>query len=138
LVQPQLSSKSIVLERPFQASTDAIRGDEYELQQAFVNLLLNSLEAMSENAKLRISTETMKPGSNELAYLRVEVQDTGTGILPEHMERLFEPFFTTKDSGTGLGLAITRRIIEEHGGKISAASTPGQGTTFTVLLPGSH
>jgi signal transduction histidine kinase len=135
LVQPQVTSKSIVLERAFRASPDATKGDEYELQQAFVNLLLNALEAMSEKAKLTIGTETTASRTDGAQSLRVVVQDTGAGILPEHMEHLFEPFFTTKESGTGLGLAITRRIIEEHGGSISAASTPGQGTTFTVLLP---
>jgi two-component system sensor histidine kinase AtoS len=138
LVQPQVDSKSISLERAFRAGLDSTKGDEYELQQAFVNLLLNALEAMSEKARLTIATDTPATKPNKLEWLRVLVEDTGAGILPEHMERLFEPFFTTKDSGTGLGLAITRRIIEDHGGSISVASTPGQGTTFTILLPVSE
>jgi two-component system sensor histidine kinase AtoS len=138
LVQPQVSDKLIVLERAFRANADTIQGDEYELQQAFVNLLLNSLEAMSDKARLTIATENPAPSGNAPPCLKIVVQDTGAGILSEHMERLFEPFFTTKDSGTGLGLAITRRIIEGHNGTISVDSMPGQGTTFTVLLPSSH
>jgi signal transduction histidine kinase len=135
LVQPQLSNKSISLEQSFRAETDVTRGDEYELQQAFVNLFLNALEAMSTNGRLTVATETLAEGSGGARRLRVLVRDTGTGILPEHMNHLFEPFFTTKDSGTGLGLATTRRIIQEHEGSISVESRPGQGTTFAILLP---
>jgi len=135
LIQPQLSQKSISLERSFRANPDLARGDEYELQQAFANLLLNALEAMSEQGKLTVVVENVSEGPENGRRLRVTIQDSGAGILPEHMEHLFEPFFTTKASGTGLGLAITRRIIQEHGGSISVQSRPGQGTTFTVLLP---
>jgi signal transduction histidine kinase len=135
LVQPQLASKSILLERSLQANPDGAKGDEYELQQAFVNLLLNALEAMTEKGKLTVTTSALPEGISGLRRLQVVIQDTGEGILPEHMSHLFEPFFTTKAAGTGLGLAITRRIIQEHGGSISVESRPGQGTTFTVLLP---
>ena len=134
LVQPQLNARSIALERAFHATPDTANGDEYELQQAFVNLLLNALEAMSERGKLEVLTTNLN-SSDGSPVLQVVVRDTGSGIKPEHMQHLFEPFFTTKTSGTGLGLAITRRIIEEHSGSITAASTAGQGTTFTVLLP---
>jgi signal transduction histidine kinase len=70
-------------------------------------------------------------------FLRLVIQDSGSGISDENMERLFEPFFTTKPDGTGLGLAITRRIILEHHGLISVHSEPGKGTAFTILLPAS-
>jgi signal transduction histidine kinase len=69
------------------------------------------------------------------SWMRIRISDTGTGITQENMERLFEPFFTTKQNGTGLGLAVTRRIIEEHNGTIQVESQPGQGTTFSLLLP---
>src|SRR4029077_13252434 len=114
-----------------------VSGDDYELQQAFVNLLLNALEAMETNGTLTVATETVPanpPGAN-WPQLRVTFKDTGGGILPENMERLFEPFFTTKSGGTGLGLAITRRILQEHRGSITAESRPGEGTTFEILLP---
>ena len=70
-------------------------------------------------------------------WVRIEVTDSGSGILPENQARIFEPFFTTKEpgKGTGLGLAIVARIVDACGGRIGVTSTPGKGTTFTVLLP---
>jgi len=65
------------------------------------------------------------------------VRDTGCGIAPENLARLFEPFFTTKTEGNGLGLAITQRIIREHSGEITVDSVSGQGTAFTISLPGA-
>jgi signal transduction histidine kinase len=135
LVQPQLNQNSIQMERSFKSSSDLVRGDEYELQQAFVNLLLNALEAMSPNGKLTVGTENLLDGLKGQRHLRVVIHDTGTGILPEHLNHLFEPFFTTKDYGTGLGLATTRRIVQGHGGTIAVESRPGLGTTFAILLP---
>ena len=135
LVQPQLESKSISLERTFRAAPDLVNGDEDELQQAFVNLLLNALEAMSAGAQLTVRTENSAETAAGQSRLLVTVQDTGAGILPEHMPHLFQPFFTTKASGTGLGLATTRRIIQEHGGSIAVQSSPGHGTTFSIVLP---
>jgi signal transduction histidine kinase len=112
------------------------------LQQAFVNLLLNALEAMGENGVLMVATE-IAPADTATASgdplrkerIRLTIQDNGIGIPPENMERLFEPFFTTKPNGTGLGLAITRRIIQDHGGVISVESTPGKGTAFNIVFP---
>jgi hypothetical protein len=98
-------------------------------------LLLNALEAMSPKGKLTVATENLSNAPGGQHYLRVVIQDTGTGILPEHLNHVFEPFFTTKDYGTGLGLATTRRIVQEHGGTISVESRPGEGTTFAILLP---
>ena len=135
LIQPQLTHKSVVLERRLLASPDTTRGDEYELEQAFVNLLLNGLEAIEHEGKLTVSTETLaEPGHSE-RRLEIKISDSGSGILPEHLEHLFQPFFTTKSAGTGLGLVVTRRIIQEHGGSIAVQSQPQQGTTFSVILP---
>jgi signal transduction histidine kinase len=107
-----------------------VEGDDYQLQQAFVNLFLNSLEAMPPHGTLTVGT-----GPSNGRNLLVTVSDTGTGISPEIIDRLFEPFFTTKPNGTGLGLPITRRIIYEHGGSISVESQPNKGATFTIVLP---
>ena len=145
LVEPQLANKSAVLNRSFQAAPDLLQGDDYQLQQAFVNLFLNAVEALGPNGTLSITTDTYAPSANSgkrggpanRPQLRVAIKDTGTGIAPENMARLFEPFFTTKPQGTGLGLPITRRIIQEHRGAISVESQPGQGTTFQILLPTS-
>jgi signal transduction histidine kinase len=130
LVDPHFKGKSIVLNRAFQAPADVVEGDDYQLQQAFVNLFLNSLEAMPPHGTLTVGT-----GPSNDRNLLVTVSDTGTGISPEIIDKLFEPFFTTKPNGTGLGLPITRRIIYEHGGSISVESQPNKGATFTILLP---
>ena len=143
LVQPQLEDKSATLSRSFQAATDRLKGDDYQLQQAFVNLFLNAVDAMGPNGTLSVSTETCSPDarsakqadSMKRPHLRIMIKDTGVGIPPENLARLFEPFFTTKAKGTGLGLAITRHIILQHQGSISVESQPGQGTAFQILLP---
>jgi signal transduction histidine kinase len=133
LVDPHFKGKSIVLNRSFHASADLVEGDDYQLQQAFVNLFLNSLEAMAPHGTLTVGT-----GASNGRNLEVTVRDTGAGISADIIDRLFEPFFTTKPNGTGLGLPITRRIIYEHGGSISVESQPNKGATFTILLPISH
>jgi signal transduction histidine kinase len=135
LVQPHMETKSILVEQFFRASQDEVNGDEYELQQAFVNLLLNAFEAMGPEGTLSISTELVTPKDSATPQVCVTIKDTGAGILPEHMRHLFEPFFTTKASGTGLGLAVTQRICQEHHGNILVESQPGTGTTFHVMLP---
>ncbi len=145
LVQPKLASKFIEVQRSFEAASDLTAGDEYELEQAFVNLLLNALEAMGESGKLTISTGTIETGNPAPSVskaagpprLRINIQDTGPGIPPQNLEHLFEPFFTTKPSGTGLGLAVTYRVVQEHGGTIQAESRQGEGTTFSITLPGA-
>ncbi len=129
LVEHQISGKLISLERSYQASPDTVRGDEFQLQQAFMNLLFNAIEAMGANGTLTVGTEIAD------GRLRIQIRDTGMGIAPENRGRLFEPFFTTKKNGTGLGLAICRRIVLEHRGTISAQSENNQGSTFTISLP---
>jgi two-component system, NtrC family, nitrogen regulation sensor histidine kinase GlnL len=135
LVQSQVESRPIELRRQFEASCDSLEADEYELEQAFVNLLLNALEAMGGGGRLTVSTRLTPAGAGGSPQLAVDIQDTGTGIAAENMRRLFEPFFTTKPSGTGLGLAVTRRIVQDHGGTIAVESQCGQGTTFQIVLP---
>jgi two-component system sensor histidine kinase HydH len=71
-------------------------------------------------------------------FVRVEVRDTGVGIAPQDLGRIFDPYFTTKPSGAGLGLAIVQKIVDAHGGEIRVESTPGQGTTVTILLPAKN
>jgi two-component system NtrC family sensor kinase len=143
LVQPQLQDKAIAVNRSLQAVDEVVNGDDFQLQQAFVNLLLNALEAMGPNGRLTVETLTpesaaapvRRSGSGLARKLLVVIQDTGAGIAPEHLGQLFEPFFTTKPQGTGLGLAITRHIIQAHGGTIEVESQLGSGTVFRIALP---
>jgi signal transduction histidine kinase len=131
LVGHQLDAKKLKARRDFRAASDRLHGDEYQLQQAFLNLFFNAIEAMKAGDELSVRTEMVrKPPA-----LRVSVSDTGLGIPAENIDRLFDAFFTTKQDGTGLGLPITRRIVEEHKGAISVASRPNKGSTFEVTLP---
>ncbi len=141
LAQHRVEGRQVTFERKLQAEKDVLEGDSYQLEQAFVNLLLNGVEAINGVGTLTVTTELIGPPDGQLRggesrrWMRTRVSDTGAGITAENMERLFEPFFTTKQNGTGLGLAVTRRIIEEHHGTIQVESHAGKGTTFTVLLP---
>ncbi len=134
LGEHQINSKLISLTRDYKAVPDLVRADEYQLQQAFMNLLFNAIEAMGANGALAVNTSIVenKPGEK---FLRIQIRDNGVGIAPENLKRLFEPFFTTKKNGTGLGLAISQRILHEHNGGISAHSETDKGSTFTVWLP---
>jgi signal transduction histidine kinase len=101
------------------------------MQQVFLNLLLNALDAMPDGGRLRVSTGCI----GAPVQVWVAFADTGHGIAPEVVPRVFDPFYTTKSEGLGLGLYITRNIVEEHGGHIEVESLLGEGTTFTVWLP---
>ena len=106
-----------------------IQGDEHQLCQVFTNLVINAFEALNGLGCLRICATT---GSMEDEHGQ---HADGPGIPPELTDRVFNAFFTTKAQGSGLGLAIVRKIIDAHDGRIDVATTPGQGTTFTVTLP---
>lgn len=141
LVEPLLAAKPVAHRKDFASPTDLVEGDEHELQQVFINLLLNAIDALGPNGKVVVATQLAQPGSADPAprpesdRIEITVQDNGMGIAPENMKRLFEPFFTTKPSGTGLGLAITQRIVQQHRGQITATSQVGEGTTFSIRLP---
>jgi len=134
LVEHQIKGKSISLNRCYVAAPDTVSGDEYQLQQAFMNLLFNAIEAMGMNGTLTVSTDISGDKPDE-RRLRIHIQDTGMGIPEENLPHLFEPFFTTKKNGTGLGLAICQRIVHEHDGDITAQSEIKKGATFCLSLP---
>jgi signal transduction histidine kinase len=134
LLQPQVSGKLIAVKKNYRAESDAVRGDDAQLQQTFMNLFLNALEAMGTNGTLTISTE-IDTGAKGARSLKIKIQDTGMGIAPENLAHLFEPFFTTKKNGTGLGLAICQRIAMEHHGAIEVQSETNKGSTLSVSLP---
>ncbi|MBI3252923.1 MAG: hypothetical protein HYZ52_06405 [Candidatus Omnitrophica bacterium] len=130
LLSGEFVKKNIRVEKKMDASDHKISGDKKQLKQVFLNLFLNSLDAMPGGGTLTVSTSL-----NSDSCLLTTVSDTGTGIAPEDLPHIFDPFFSKKQGGTGLGLSIVHGIIEEHGGKISAISQPGQGTTFALSFP---
>lgn len=103
--------------------------DPEQLEQVFINLFANAVDAMSGEGALTVKVE------EEDNLVRIKVSDTGKGISRETLEKIFEPFYTTKDKGTGLGLAIVYNIIEKHHGEIRVESEEGRGTTFIIALP---
>jgi len=123
-----------------------IRGNEGSVEQILVNLAVNARDAMPGGGTLDIRTENATLGDEEAAalrgakpgrYVRLIVRDTGEGMDEATLRRVFEPFFTTKGpgKGTGLGLAVVYGIVEEHGGRVTVESRPGDGTCFTILIP---
>jgi signal transduction histidine kinase len=108
-----------------------IDGDPQQLQQVFVNVLINAVEAMSGGGELRVVTKKHV----DRRYVAIQIYDTGEGIPAELLSRLFEPFATAKERGTGLGLAVSRRILEEHHGTIDVHPQIPHGTMFEVTLP---
>lgn len=134
LLQHQISARMILLRKNYNAQPDTVRGSDAQLQQVFMNLLLNALEAMGTNGVLTVTTE-IAADEGAARVFRIRIQDTGVGIPRENLKHLFEPFFTTKKHGTGLGLAISKRIALEHQGAIEVRSDSGQGSTFTISLP---
>jgi PAS domain S-box-containing protein len=139
-------SKEIVLQTNFTGESALVNGDEGQLQQAVLNLLLNARDAMPGGGTITVSTTctvadahttrqfaSVKPG----AFVTVTVADSGVGMEKTVQNRIFEPFFTTKDHGTGLGLSVTYGVVQNHGGFINLESEPGQGTIFTLFFPRS-
>lgn len=142
LVAQQLKTKQVNLERRFDAGQERVLGDDRLLNQVFVNLLLNGIDAMAPGGVLTVRTRVTgcPPSARGLdpagdSYIEIAVDDTGIGIPPADLPRVFDPFFTTKDNGTGLGLAVAYGIVCEHRGVIEVSSAPGQGSSFRVSLP---
>ena len=135
LLEHQLKVAKIQVRSALTPGISAIQGNSGRLQQVFLNLFLNAKDAMPGGGTLSVATS-----NGEMISIRVS--DTGTGIAPEHIQRIYDPFFTTKTSpkegqnrGSGLGLSVTYGIIQEHAGKIRVESTSGTGTTFALDFP---
>lgn len=133
LTEPAIGQKGIALSAQLDPTLPVLNGDPAQLQQVFLNLIANALDAMRGGGTLTLLTKPSADGN----FVEVEISDTGQGIPVENLKRIFDPFFTTKEMGhgTGLGLAICQQIIKSHGGNIRVESQVERGTTFTVLLP---
>jgi PAS domain S-box-containing protein len=110
-----------------------IWGDKLLLKQCFQNILQNALEAMSQGGRLQVSLDQSRWREKE--GILIQVTDSGLGMTDKELAKIFEPFYSTKESGIGLGLSLTRKIIQEHGGRIEARSRKGEGSTFEIFLP---
>jgi len=131
LIEHQITINNVRMVKGYAPRMPQIQADANQLQQVFVNLIINAYQAMPEGGELRITTRTV--GSQVQAIFA----DTGQGIAPENLKHIFDPFFTTKEvgKGTGLGLSVSYGIIESHSGKIDVDSQVGVGTTFVITLP---
>jgi len=131
LVRNQASFRNITIEKRLGDQLPELLIDPDQVQQVFVNIILNAAEAMAKGGRLEVVSQLSRDGRS----IAVAFSDTGPGIPEAHRERIFDPFYTTKEHGTGLGLSISYGIIEQHGGTISVESTVGAGSTFTIQLP---
>jgi two-component system, NtrC family, sensor kinase len=131
LVRNQASFRNIAIEKSLADDLAETLVDPDQIQQVFVNIILNAAEAMTKGGQLNISSSM----SSNKEYLLVTIADTGPGIPEDVRERIFDPFYTTKEHGTGLGLSISYGIVEQHGGEIRVESSPGKGSLFTIQLP---
>jgi signal transduction histidine kinase len=140
LTRHKLQHHHIELVRELASDLPPLLADATQLEQAFLNLTLNAVEAMPQGGRLTIATRTEASGSGgeETRHVVIELRDTGEGMSDEQCQRAFASLLkTTKSSGTGLGLAIVRRVVESHRGEISLRSQRGKGTTVTIRLPAS-
>jgi signal transduction histidine kinase/ActR/RegA family two-component response regulator len=130
------SFNEITIEKTFDESLPHIKGDEAELQNVFLNLLINAKDAMDGNGLIRVSTQRKKH-INEKEFILIEMEDTGKGIDEELRLKIFEPYFSTKEkeSNLGMGLYLVDRVIKEHGGFIEIESEKEKGTKFSLYIP---
>jgi signal transduction histidine kinase len=138
LTRHKLTQQNVLLIRKLEPNLPTVMADADQLEQVFLNLILNAVEAMPGGGKLTIASRALPPAGDEEQPGRVvvEFKDTGHGMTKEQRERAFTSLLnTSKPKGTGLGLAIVARIVEAHGGKIEIRSSPGRGTTIGITLP---
>jgi signal transduction histidine kinase len=138
IVHTDAVRRGITLQFDLSPGVLAVKGDSVQLQQVLLNLILNAFAAMSAPQLNGARRLVIRTTSIDGASLRIEVQDSGTGVAPDELESIFDPFTTSKRTGLGMGLSICRSIIERHGGSIWAANNPDCGATFSITLPVSR
>lgn len=131
-LQTELEKRGIRVQSDLQGRTFELQADQDLLYRAFLNIMLNAMQAMDKEGLIQVRA------AKEKDYYEIEIEDNGPGISPENMQKLFNPFFTTKERGTGLGLSIVKKIIASHQGTITLESLKGQGTKVKVRLPRQH
>lgn len=159
LLTPVLSRKEVAVSTAFPPDLPFVVGDALQLQQVFLNLIANALDAMPHGGIVRLTSRRLARDQGPVVrqpqsfrpltgrqtrtadadFVEILVADTGRGIPLEHLNQIFEPFFPTEEmgKGTGLGLSICQRIVKAHGGRIQVKSQVGAGTTFSISLPAS-
>jgi signal transduction histidine kinase len=131
LLRAEANQYAVSIRAELVADLPKITADRVQLQQVFMNLILNAIEAMKETGGvLTVETQLGEDG-----HLLVSVSDTGVGLPKEKTEQIFDAFFTTKPQGSGMGLSISRSIVESHGGRLWATPNNGRGATFHFTLP---
>ncbi len=147
LFERKMRDENITVIQDFDNDLYEVYVDINQIEQVFINLLINAFDAIGRDGTVTIRAENAKypqplidrrnraPNIFSNRYIQITIKDTGSGIPKEIREKIFNPFFTTKSNGTGLGLAIVYQIIKEHGGQIEVKSWPDKGSEFTILLP---
>jgi two-component system NtrC family sensor kinase len=137
MLKPQSGMNKIRVSLALTAENDNVTADKNQMQQVFLNILINSIDALSEDEKAIEDAQINIISKNRNGLLELEFVDNGPGITLDKLDHIFDPFFTTKDpgKGTGLGLSVCYRIIEATGGTIRAESSPGKGMIIRIDLP---
>ncbi len=143
LAHRELENAHVEVVRSYSPDTPPVYADRSQMQQVFLNLIINAEHAMPNGGRLTVEVAVAPPSDgDEAEFVRVSVRDTGVGIPPQHLKSIFDPFFTTKTQegsgrprGTGLGLSVVRSIVAAHQGRIEVESAVGRGTTFHIYVP---
>ncbi|MEJ2492404.1 MAG: ATP-binding protein, partial [Desulfuromonadales bacterium] len=130
ITAPGINGHKITFLSELSDNLPRVEADSSQLQQIFLNILLNAIDAIETEGTITVQTAI-----EENDRIRIEIIDTGKGMSEASLEKIFSPFFTTKSKGNGLGLSICKRLIEQHHGTIEVTSQPDQGTRFTITLP---
>jgi len=133
MMATSLRRAHVTVVQEWEKNLPRVQADRSQLNQAFVNIVLNAIQAMPHGGRLRIWGKRRTVGSRMV--VEVGFEDSGVGIPPENLRRVFDPFFTTKHEGVGLGLSVVHRIVESHRATIDVTSTPGKGTTVYIHFP---